>query len=375
MSKKQQSGKPQTQYVAKVRYSNNLPPPACPPKLLNDAEIVKDDEFKGMLSSYFKRHNFRNMVKLDDNLGMNMNILEMADPAGVYGLNNGGVPLQLHEADQILLTDPTKKVATKSENVGFLRRTQYISSDQSSAPQQALDGMKMRREEEFNPKSIVKAVEDTFEGSLGSLDVANFRHPTRKQLKAKRVWSILPDSAMFDKRFVDIKFVSSASIEKNATTDEIKTINDPKLATAILREIELNKTTKLVSLYTAQSEDAATLHKTINEATENAPISAQDDAMGETFTFAKHRDYAGTLEPLESSRHLALAFTDDVVYYVPIDGKLELRKSRVDPDLIPVLKRVSHDKINLRVREPTFEELAARDRARAPFDPMEFGGE
>lgn len=372
MSKKQPSGKPQTQYVAKVRYSNNLPPPACPSKLLNDSELIKQDEFKSLLTSYFKRHNFRNLVKLDDNLGMNMNILEMADPKGVFGVNNNGIPLQLHSTDQILMTDPTKKVATKSENVGFLRRTQYISSDQSSAPQQALDNLKMRKEEEFNPKSILKSVEDTFE-SID--DLSKLKHPTRKQLKAKKVWNFLPDSSMLDKKFIDVKFLSSASISKNAKTDDIKSINDPKLLTAIFREIELNKTTKLVSLYTSTDDvEAVKLQSVVNDKTENAPINAIDD-IGDHFIFNKHRDYAGTLEPIDSNRHLAMTFTDDVVYYVPMDGKIELRKSRVDPDLLPILKRVAHDKIDLTVREPTFEELAKRDTARSTFDPMEFAAE
>lgn len=373
MSKKQQSGKPQTQYVAKVRYSNNLPPPACPAKLLNDDELIKGDEFKMMLSSYFKRHNFRNLIKLDDNLGMNMNLLEMVDPLGIYGLANNGIPLQLHSSDQILLTDPTKKVATKSENVGFLRRTQYISSDQSSVPQQALDNLKMRKEEDFNPKSILKSVEDTFENIE---DLSKLKHPTRKQLKAKKVWNFLPDSSMLDKKFIDVKFLSSASISKNSKSDEIKSINDPKLLTAIFKEIELNKTTKLVSIYTFNDDDEAVkLQNVINDKTENAPINVEDESIGDHFILNKHRDYAGNLESIETNRHLAMTFNDDIVYYVPINGKIELRKSRVDPDLMPILKRVAEDKIDLTVREPTFDELAQRDSARATFDPMEFAAE
>lgn len=369
--------KPSTQYLAKVRYSNTLPPPSCAAKLLDDEKMVREGEFDSLLPSYFQSNSFGNIVRLDDNMGMRMNLLDLPDQQTVYGLTaEGGLSLALHPQDQMLMTDPSKKIATKSENVGFLRRTQYISSDQSSVPQQPIGQVKMRKEEEINAKNIVKSVEGTFETIS---DLGQLKHPSRTKLKAKRVWNLLPDSSMFDTKFIDVKFLSSASIVKNALKDDIKSIQDPKLLTAILRQVELNANTKIVSLYTTKDSAAAEeLHKVIQDTTGNAPINEQDvETGGKTYTFAKKRDYAGVVEPVEDQRHLAMTFSqdDNVAYYVPISGKIELKKTRVDPDLVPVLKKTAHGQIDLMVREPTYKELSARDQARAEFDPMEFSEE
>ena len=376
------------QYVAKVRYSNNLPPPACPPKLLKDNKTDLDAGVKSIVSSFFRKENFKNLIKLNEDLGMQMNLVSLPDKETIYGVTNDNSPLILHPSDQLLLADPTKHIQTKSDSVGFLRRTQYISSDIQSSANSAstatvkLPNIKPQRENEFDPKSQLKTIEDMFDAS--SVDLSTIKHPTKKHLKAKKIWNFLPDTSMLDQKFYDIRFGSSASISKNTdkSKDAIKSINDPRLLTSILKEIELNKTTKLVSFYLTDEFNAINVKEKLEDETENAPID--DDELEEATNdeskkvlYKKQREYDCSEKPVDPLRQLVIKFDEKTnkAYYVPISSRMELKKCRIDPYLLPKIKEVSYDEIDLIIREPTRSEIENRDILRSNFDPMEFGAD
>lgn len=388
---KSQGNKSNIQYVAKVRYSNNLPAPSCPPKLLkDDNDKLKDNELSTLVSSFFRKENYNNLIKLNDDLGMPLNLIDLPEKDTIFGLKNNGLNLELHPNDQLLLADPSKNIKTKSETVSFLRRTQYISSDiqknQASSNSNSIKNkLKMKKDDELDSKNQLKLIEDMFESP--NTDLSNFKHPTKKHLKAKKVWNFLPDTSMLDQSYYDIKFMSSASISKNRDNssnkkDSIKSITDPRLLTAIFREIELNKNTKLVSFYLTNNEDAEKVKHKLDDKTENAPI---DDGEIEEILkdesrkliYKKQRDYDGSIKPIDPLRQLVITFDEDSnnAYYIPIAGRMELKKCRIDPYLLPKLKELTYDQINMFIREPTSSEIENRDILRSTYDPMEFGAD
>lgn len=378
------SYKTKIQYVAKVRYSNNLPPIACPPKLLKDEKNEKEielnqGELTNLVSSFFRKENFKNLIKLNDDLGMNMNLMNLPDNDIIYGLKYNGLNIPLHPSDQLLLADPNKNIKTKSENVSFLRRTQYISSDINKATNnQSLKMNNIKQDNELNAKNQLKTVVDMF---TNQSDISKLKHPTKKHLKAKKIWKFLPDTSMLDEEFIDVKFMSSASISKNkGNKDSIKSIDDPKLLTSLFREIELNKNTKLVSFYLSNEIEANKIKEKINDETENAPIDDKEldeltTDLNKSYTFKKQRDYDGSIKSIESLRQLAITFDEKSgnAYYLPISGKVELKKCRIDPYLIPKIKESTYDQINMFITEPTKSEIENRDSLRSKYDPMEFG--
>ncbi|OUT22352.1 hypothetical protein CAS74_002068 [Pichia kudriavzevii] len=342
------------QYVAKVRYSNNLPPPSCPPKLLKEDSTDEDgNDLNTLVSSFFRKENFRNLIRLNDDLGMPINLVSLPDRETMYGLKNNGVNLELHPMDQLILSDPNRTIKTQSQSVGFLRRTQYISSDIQGLPNKVSAPLKVKKEDDLDPRTQLK----------------------QKNLKAKRVWNFLPDTSMLDQTYYDVKFMSSASISKNKhdkSKDAIKSIRDPRLLTSIMREIDVNKNTKLMSFYLTDEESS--------KITENAPID--DNELEEVLkdeskklVYRKQREYDGQVKPLEELRQLAITFDEKTkqAYYIPISGKIELKKCRIDPVLLPTIKELSYDQINMYIREPTNSEIERRDALRSEFDPMEFG--
>lgn len=369
------------QYVAKVRYSNTLPPPLCPPKLLKDETNEANDNGLGnLVSSFFRKENFRNLIRLDEDLGMPLNLISLPKREAVYGLPG----IELHPEDAVLLTDPTKRIKTKSENVSFLRRTQYISSgNQSGNTGSAGINQTKVKTDELDPKTQLKVVEDMFDVPNVE-DVAKFQHPTKKHLKARKVWNFLPDTSMFDQQYYDVKFMSSASISKSRdkSKESISTMTDPRLLTAIFREIEVNKNTKLTSFYVTDTEEAKKVQAKLADETENAPV---DDAEVEEILqdeskrsiYKRQREYDGNVKELEPLRHLVITFDEKTqnAYYIPVAGKLELKKCRIDPYLAPKIKEMTYDQINMHLREPTRGEIEQRDIMRSDYDPMEFGAD
>ncbi|VEU22022.1 DEKNAAC103049 [Brettanomyces naardenensis] len=409
MSKSNHSSSRQD-FIAKVRCSNDLPPPPCPPKLLDYAD-VKDPtalDTSTFLSSVFRKENFKNLVTLNDDLGMTMNLLKVPDcieknsvsqlgpltPEYVNGMN-------LHPDDQLLLADPSRSTTVKGEAVSFLRRTQYIAADKTQLPARYFGGavtsveatksalqkkLQQKREEELDPKEQLRAVESMFGNTLNEDEVTSLRHPIKKHMKAKRVWNFLPDTFLMDQKFFDVKFVSSASIRKgkNKKAGDIKSENDPRLLTSMMREIQLNPQTSLVSFYTTTEDNAVEIKKQFEDQTENAPLTEEEAANpidGDAYTYTKMRDYDGQIKSFDKSgenlRHLAITFDDktNTALYLPIEGKVELRKCRIDPYLEPKVHEMSYDQIYLSIREPTRAEIDDRDMLRSNFDPMEFGAD
>lgn len=383
------------QYVAKLRYSNNLPAPSCAAKLLKfeeDDEEYKDNRLKGLVSSYFRKQNFQNLIKLDDDLGMNMNLVNLPQRETVYGLRNNGMNLPLHPLDELLLADPGKNIKTKSENVSFLRRTQYISSDNKAVSDIASNNqsklLNIRKDTELDSKSQLNIIENMFNTSSAVVDLNKIKHPTKKHLKAKKVWNFLPDTSMLDQKFYDIKFMSSASISKNRDNDKdkvkssIKSIQDPKLLTSLLKEVEINATTKLVSFYMTNEADAVKIKTKLDDETENAPIDDEQLAdqvsdVKKSFKYNKLREYDGSNKPLETLRQIAITFDEKskTALYVPISNKMELKKCRIDPYLVPKIKESTYDEVDVFIVEPTKTEIENRDVLRSNFDPMEFGAD
>ncbi|KAG7817513.1 hypothetical protein KL928_003412 [Ogataea angusta] len=383
-------------FVAKVRFLNDLPPPPCPPKMIDLQSSLKGDPltFSALLSSVFRKDHFSNLVTLDDELGLHMSLLEnpkcieenTLSPITALAPDFGNNSM-LHPEDKILLTDPTKTVASKEDSVSFLRRTQYISSDRTSArmpssSDSSLSKLRMRKREEFDAKSQLRKVEKMFARSDIHENVEEILHPSKKGLRAKKVWSLLPDTSMLDQNFYDIKFASSSSFRKERTNK--RKAEEPSDITApLFKLVSLSDATNFMTLYTADDNDCDQVNALLKDTKENAPASSLEEARlssSKILTYQKLRDYDSNsrmISNAEFSRQLAITFDErsSTALFVPIKGRIELKKRRIDSFLEPKLRALSYDEIKLNIREPTRAEVYERDIRRSNFDPMEFGAD
>ncbi|SCU80931.1 LAFA_0C01838g1_1 [Lachancea sp. 'fantastica'] len=362
MSKKQE-------YIAKIRYRNDLPPPLLPPKLLK-YEFSADEaaDSAKLVTSLYAKSNVTPLVKIDEDLGMPMDLMELPgllnhqDPRLLLGFEN----IKLHPEDRALLRDPRVDKLTKTDmsKVTFLRRTEYVSSSQAAKPStkkraasEALDV----DEEVLTPAQRVKRVENTFDFITD--DVSKIRHPTKKNVHAVKTWNLLPDTAAMDQTFFTIRFVGSAALQEQEK-DRLA------LSTALFRPVELEED-EWVSLYTTDKEGSAIYEKNREQQIDEIV----DDDRAYQFTHLRDFDMKHQ-QPTGSGpfNELALRFNDDkkTIYYTPIRSRIELRRRRVNEVIKPLVRENNLDQINIKIRNPTPQETRHRDLIRMKFDPIDF---
>ncbi|KAF2644871.1 Paf1-domain-containing protein [Massarina eburnea CBS 473.64] len=121
------------EYIARIRYSNALPPPPCPPKLLDipNTGLSSGQYTSAGFASRLAREQPLN-IEADAELGMPIDLVGIpgvfdGDESAISALQN---PPPLHPADRALMRPPNAlgKNTTSASAASFLRRTEYTTS-------------------------------------------------------------------------------------------------------------------------------------------------------------------------------------------------------------------------------------------------------
>ncbi|CAI7667561.1 unnamed protein product [Penicillium pancosmium] len=132
----QSSGSFHQEYIASLRYRNDLPPPDMPPKLLDiPHEGLSRFVTPGFASNLARREEPN--IDVDAEGGMPIDLvgipgLHLGDESAIMAPEH---PQTIDTADLPLLMtlDQLRNPAPKNTNVSFLRRTQHISVDRAAA--------------------------------------------------------------------------------------------------------------------------------------------------------------------------------------------------------------------------------------------------
>ncbi|CUM65748.1 uncharacterized protein PRCAT00003396001 [Priceomyces carsonii] len=394
-------------YIAKVRYTNNLPPPPVNPKFIkyNTTEKTAPKiEASQLMSSLFRKENFHCLMQnVDEELGLNLNLinnegfLDNNNHSSIFKYGEGEAPVQLHVKDRALLRDAGVGKISKSEpGVSFLRRTEYIS--ERHAPKSSIvDQVNpvTNNDEHLDPDSQLKAVEETFERSQLSLQGLNtLQHPRKKKLKAVSTWPLLPDTSMMDTKYHVVKFTGSASMnrefhalkskQKDSYDDEFQ---KNSLSTAIFKPIR-TEDGEWMSLYKIENAaEAAELKAKLKSTEKERPVSLLDeDESVDNYTFKHFKNYDMNFHKFaRSNEELSIKFVPSkdnekkrvLGYYYPVNGRIELKKHRqsTNAEVNRFLRESTFDEINFKLREPNTSELKNMDKMRSEFDPMEYEGD
>lgn len=198
----------------RVRYQNDLPPPPCPPKLLD----IPIDTAKLTSNAYLSdlaRKQVPNFA-LDMDIGMP---LDMMAVSGIYdrgdesGLFQQDPPPVLDPKDSILLREPGgsgQGASRVQPAVSFLRRTEYISSELVRQKADRQTSLQQKKTKLVDPEAQLRAVETTFEAA--NLSLEKVQHPTKKHLKPVASFSVLPDFKQLDLTYLAVKMLGSAAL-------------------------------------------------------------------------------------------------------------------------------------------------------------------
>lgn len=235
-------------YIARIRYSNTLPPPPHPPKLLDipNTGLASGQYTSPSFASRLAREQPLN-IEADAELGMPLDLVGMP---GVFDGDESCTYLHIFPTATFLtgrLTDPHPaiqalaqtplvhahdrpllrplstlgKPKTADAAVSFLRRTEYISSVQTRPKENIFlkptTGIAKRPEkrkvspepDKGTPAWIKRRIEKSFEIAAAHLaDVSRVRHPSKRNVKLLDSFPVLPDLDAFPDSgaYVTVKF-------------------------------------------------------------------------------------------------------------------------------------------------------------------------
>ncbi|CAG8954017.1 hypothetical protein HYFRA_00009117 [Hymenoscyphus fraxineus] len=217
-------------YIARIRYSNALPPPPNPPKLL---EIPNT----GLASGQYTTPGFASRlardqplnIEADAELGMPLDLVGMP---GIFDGDESSIqaPLELpvpHPHDRALLRPLSTLGKPKFSDTGvsFLRRTEYISSytskskfDNATSKSLINNSAASRKKrpapnlDKESPEAIKAQIEQSFRNAAQNLKNKSLaRHPTKRNVQLVDAYPLLPDVDAFPDLggYVTIKFLSN----------------------------------------------------------------------------------------------------------------------------------------------------------------------
>ncbi|KFY75196.1 hypothetical protein V499_04820 [Pseudogymnoascus sp. VKM F-103] len=214
-------------YIARIRYSNTLPPPPNPPKLL---EIPNTGLSSGQyttpgFASRLAREQPLN-IEADAELGMHIDLVGMP---GVFDGDESSIQAAIHAPaphphDRALLRplNSIGKPKVVDSGSSFLRRTEYISSTKGRMDEHTPQKPVVKRAkpadrfqplpkdlDKEDPEYILAAVQRSFE--IAAANVANplrLRHPSKRNVKLVSSHPMVPDLDAFNDAggYITIKF-------------------------------------------------------------------------------------------------------------------------------------------------------------------------
>ncbi|KAK0646333.1 RNA polymerase II-associated [Cercophora newfieldiana] len=403
-------------YIARIRYSNALPPPPNPPKLLDipNTGLASGQYTNPGFASRLAREQPLN-IEADAELGMPLDLVGMP---GVFDGDESSIqaPAQappVHPHDRLLLRPLATlgKPKTAGGDVSFLRRTEYISSMVSKpkvdsiflkpSPGSAKRPEKRKASPEPDrgtPAWIKRRIEKSFEiAAAGLADRTRVKHPSKRNLKLVQAYPLLPDLDAFPDSgaYVTVKFQTNPV----ASTDYY----DTRLLSGIFKPIERSAQEEAAyeAAITAYERDPTNTPKPSNMMNYDFFLAADaetgerfrkrfdvdnpehdDDSLytisesGGSFRFPRVRAYETSQEKEmdhdnKYDEEVILAYRDEAagqaLYYYPVMQRSTIRSQRTKNIArkigIPTDEEETHlDELHVQVEEPSDELKSELDR-------------
>lgn len=256
-------------FIARIRFSNALPPPPVPPKLLDipNTGLASGQYTNPGFASRLAREQPLN-IEADAELGMPIDLVGMP---GVFEGDESSIQPEVkethpvHPRDRALLRPLATlgKPKVNETSVSFLRRTEYISGmqttsrkvdvflkskDTTATPVRRNGGAALKRkaatsaspepEDRGSPAHIRRKIEKSFEAAAAALkDRSRVRHPGNKRnVRLVDAYPLLPDLDAFPDSgaYVTVKFTHNPVPSTSNTSSSY----DTRLLSGIFKPIE-----------------------------------------------------------------------------------------------------------------------------------------
>lgn len=352
----------------RVRYLNTLPPPPCPQKLLDIPTPINKYTSTGFISELVNRMPLN--VEMDSELGIPID-LSLYPRAFIDETSPWDEPSRELDAKDIALLKQPENVNARSQNgVSFLRRTEYIAGeavrDRKSGigleAQHAVNAVKQSTDFS-DPQKQLETVLKTFEDA--SQDLSALKHPTKKGLHVVDSWEVLPNFELVGNEYINIKLTGPPSIKEIRSASAV----DERLEAALVRPTSTaDGTDQWLAYYLPDADTTTSLKRKYDQTKEDGQF-VQDNYE---YHYQHIRDYDSSMPTVSQPfDNISLTFGENGALYSSVNTRFILRRRRAgkmrmrdDDELISA--------IDLKMREPTEEELLSAKVKKAEFDPLRF---
>ncbi|CAK7565334.1 MAG: hypothetical protein SEPTF4163_003249 [Sporothrix epigloea] len=349
-------------FIARIRYSNKLPPPPNPPKLLEIPNTGLGSGFytTPAFASRLAREQPLN-IEVDAELGMPLDLIGMpgifdGDESSIQAVSN---PPPIHPHDRALLKPLSSlgKPRASDAAVSFLRRTEYISSVASKGGSAGrspfrTDTNKNRRPEKRSspepdagtPAYVKRKIEQSFAtAQTAARDrYSRVRHPTKKNLRLTGAYPLIPDLGAFPDSgaYVTMKFSNNPVVAGSG-------VYDSRLLSGIFKPIEMSEEERLALEVATKAYErdprrnvrpqnriryefylpdkvasGDAFRSTFSETEGSRKREDEDDQEKERFSFNRVRVYESIEEKefthaTKYAEEILLAFTEDIGQSAP----------------------------------------------------------
>ncbi|KAF7308990.1 hypothetical protein MKEN_01099900 [Mycena kentingensis (nom. inval.)] len=356
--------------LVRVRYSNPLPSPPCPPKLLEIPTTPLRYARPGFLDALANDTPLPMIV--DAEMGMPLDLgrweaLWMEEGATGTGMDANTTDIrarwaaldaelnpdpdnlpELDAEDAALLEElaPSTSYGNGTSNglpslpahVPWLRKTEYISREgvqRSSAQEPKTPAVHI----DVSRDAQLRDIEASFAACNENFSLSELRHPNKPNVVAVESYEILPDEDIWSNQYDLFRFSERPG---DRPLDE----DDPRLDCAILRPMKTDHDAFL-AYYLTQDDESAMRLKATRQSLAPYEVSATPEEATFTFQFVRDYETVKVEQDVQSEFMLVLEDGDGqddmfgggdgarkrtkAAYYKNIERKILLKKKRVTP--------------------------------------------
>ncbi|KDQ13008.1 hypothetical protein BOTBODRAFT_175885 [Botryobasidium botryosum FD-172 SS1] len=340
------SKKSKLDLLVRVRYSNPLPPPPFPPKLLHiptDPARYANIEFTANLANEallpmvvdaecgmpLDLGKWEGLWQGDDNdpgLNPDPHTLPELDPKDEYLVAELG-PYSNGLSTSSSFNGPPSTATSSTVNVSWLRKTEYISREGTQRAANISEKPAYDAPIDVSRTAQIRDIEASFD-ACQSLDLSKLKHPSNPRLTAVEVFDILPDAEIWANEYDLFKFAERPG-------ERLLDQPDSRLDCAILRPMESDGDHFLAYYLTKEDAEAEEFK---SRRRVSLPPLDDEDSSATVFHFV--RDYETVKIEPEVLNEFLIVLDDGSLstptgpprpkgaYYKNIERRITLRKKR-----------------------------------------------
>ncbi|KAF9454226.1 hypothetical protein P691DRAFT_717588 [Macrolepiota fuliginosa MF-IS2] len=341
--------------LVRVRYSNPLPAPPCPPKLLDIPTNPSRYTRPEFLNELVNETPLPMIVDAELGMPLDLGKWESLWEEGADDSTLNPDPLNLPKLDPkdaFLLSDPSSSTGLSTNagsgsgtsaplgHVSWLRKTEYISREGILRTSQETKHIQSAPID-ISRGAQLRDIEASFAASNDNFDISSLRHPTKPDITAVESYPFLPDAEIWPNQYDLFRFSERPG-------DRPVDVEDERLDCAILRPMKTEHDSFLAYYLTQEDESALKLKETRGSV---APYEVPDGQEPTLFQFVRDYETIKVEQNIDSEFLLVLwdgdveprSFEDVIsdiekktpsrekgAYYKNIERKMLLKKKRVN---------------------------------------------